>query len=271
MSIKKHARNKKLIGAIVAAGLIAFFLAGKLFLDAIYVPVILMYHSVDRECTSLDGYDRKLNVLPGAFAKQMKFLSDHKYKVIPLVEFIRRIKRGERIPHKTVAITFDDGVKNNFFYAYPALRRYNLPATIFVVPDFVGGEDFLDWNEIKIMQENGISIGSHTTSHSWLPSLSEAQVRKEFVDSKKILESRTGHKIETLSYPLGGFNKKVEKIAEEAGYIGAVATNPGRKQSSRDPYALKRIRISMTSNNLLVFRIETSGYYTFIKEHRDED
>ncbi len=272
MSTRKRAgRNRKRIIAIVAAALAVSFLAGKLFLDAIYVPAILMYHSVGKNGTSLDGYDPKLNVLPGAFAKQMKFLSDHGYKVIPLDEFAEKIKRGERIPRKTVAITFDDGVKNNFFYAYPALKRYNFPATIFVVTDFVGKEKFLDWNEIKIMREDGISIGSHTVSHRWLPSLSEAQVRAELVNSKKILEIRTASRIETLSYPLGGFSKKIEKIAEEAGYIGAVATNPGKKYSSRDPYALKRVRISMTSNNLLVFLIETSGYYTFIKEHRDED
>jgi len=64
---------------------------------------------------------------------------------------------------------------------------------------------------------------------------------------------------------------KVRAIAREAGYIGAVATNPGRKSPKDDIFALKRVRISMTSDNLLVFRIETSGYYTFIKEVRDED
>ncbi|MBI4335510.1 MAG: hypothetical protein HY589_02535 [Candidatus Omnitrophica bacterium] len=54
-------------------------------------------------------------------------------------------------------------------------------------------------------------------------------------------------------------------------YEGAVATNPGRKRRSDDPYAIKRLRISKTSDSLFVFWIETSGWYTFIKEHRDED
>lgn len=271
MSTIKHAKNKKLISAVFIAAIVAFFWAGKLFLDAIYVPVILMYHSVGEECTALDGYDAKLNVSPRAFAKQMKFLNDHRYKVIPLAEFIERVKRGERIPRKTIAITFDDGVENNFYYAYPALKRYNFPATIFVVADFIGKEKFLGWDKIKTMQEDNISIGSHTVTHAWLPALSEEEIRRELVGSKKILESRTGRKAETLSYPLGGFDERVERIAEDAGYIGAVATNPGGKYPGDDPYALKRIRISMTSDNPFVFRIETSGYYTFIKEHRDED
>ncbi|MBN1353531.1 MAG: polysaccharide deacetylase, partial [Candidatus Omnitrophica bacterium] len=67
------------------------------------------------------------------------------------------------------------------------------------------------------------------------------------------------------------FNDKVKELAREAGYIGAVSTNPGKSYPSDDPYALKRIRISMSSDNPITFLIETSGYYTFIKEIRDED
>ena len=108
-------------------------------------------------------------------------------------------------------------------------------------------------------------------SHVWLPSLNEEGIREELAVSKKILERMTQRDITTLSYPLGAFDERVKKIAEETGYIGAVTTNPGRKYPKNDPYALKRIRISMTSGSLLTFWIETSGYYTFIKEVRDDD
>ena len=266
----KRAKSKKRLLFIVTV-ILAVFLAGKLFLDFVYVPVIIMYHSVGEKNTALDGYSEKLNVLPATFAKQMKFLRDRNYNVITLEEFIERMKRGERIPARTIAITLDDGLRNNFFYAYPALKKHNLPATIFVATDFVGKQDFLTWSDMKTMQEGGISIGSHTLSHCWLPSLPAGGIREELVKSKEILEKQTGRKIKTLSYPLGAFNEEVRKIAEETGYIGAVATNPGPDYPDNDPYALKRIRISMTSDNLVAFWIETSGYYTFIKEIRDED
>ncbi len=271
MSIKKLAKNKKLLTLIVITAIAFFFFAGKLFLDAIYVPVIVMYHSVGEEARTLDGYGAKLNVSPAAFAKQMKFLHERNYKVIPLTEFIERMKTGEDIPPMTITITFDDGLKNNFLHAYPVLKKYNFPATMFVATDFVGRENFLTWDDIRTMQENNISIGSHTISHRWLPALDEKGIHEELYDSKKILEEMTGREIKTLSYPLGAHNEKVKKIAGEAGYIGAVATNPGPTKPKDDIFALKRIRISMTSDNLLVFLIETSGYYTFIKEVRDED
>lgn len=271
MSILKRQKNKRVKILFILLFVVGMAVGVKIFLDAVYVPVIIMYHSVGSKDTALDDYGPKLNVLPYAFYKQMKFLKDHNYKVIPLADFIERIARGERIPHKTIAITFDDGLKNNFTCAYPVLEKYGLPAIIFIPPDYVGKEKYLTWNEIKTMQANNISIGSHTMSQAWLPDLDEDSIRRELVDSKRVLEQITGYPVNTLSYPSGAFDDRVKTIAMEAGYIGAVSTNPGRKQPKNDPYALKRIRISMTSDNLLVFWIETSGYYTFIKEIRDDD
>ena len=270
MSIRSRPDKKRILVPFLICAVL-FVIAGKLFLDAIYVPVIVMYHSVGKQSSALDGYGPKLNVSTEAFRKQMKFLREHGYKVIPLTEFINRIKKKEKIPRKTIAITFDDGLKNNFTSAYPILKNYNLPATVFVSTDFIGEEKFLSWSDIRIMQDNKITIGSHTMSHKWLPSLKEDDIHEELSVSKKILERMTGRNIEVLSYPLGGFDQMVKEQAKKAGYIGAVATNPGRKYPKNDIYALKRVRISMTSDNLLTFWIETSGYYTFIKETRDED
>ena len=270
MFTKKPFRNKRVVISVLVAAGIIFFSGTKLFLDRIYVPVILMYHSVGEKTTALDGYGPKLSVSRDAFQKQMRFLSEWGYRVISLEEFIERIKAGKKIPARTVAITFDDGLKNNFTDAYPILKEYGFPATIFVITDSVEKEKFLTWNDISIMQENNISMGSHTASHAWLPDLDEMGLFAELLGSKAMLENRTGKSVKTLSYPLGGFNDKVKDAARKLGYIGAVATNPGPAYPARDPYALKRIRISMTSNNLFSFWIETSGYYTFIKEIRDE-
>jgi len=271
MFMKGPSGSKKLFAIFFVITILVIVALGKIFLDSIYVPVIAMYHSVGHEGRTLDGYGEKLNVTPEAFQKQMEFLKDKRYNVMPLARLVEMMKEKKKIPHKTIAITFDDGLKNNYTYAYPVLKKCGFPATIFVITDYVGKENFLDWNEIKTMQENNISIGSHTMSHGWLPSMGDKKLRKEIFESKEILEQKTGRPVEVLSYPIGAFNKKAKKAARNAGYIGAVATNPGSKYPSDDIYALKRIRISMTSDNMFVFWVETSGYYTFIKEVRDED
>ena len=269
MRMIKPGNKRFSILAITAT--VIFLLAGKLFLDAAYVPVIIMYHSVSPESTTPANYGGKLNVTTRTFERQMKFLSDHDYNVISLTEFINRMKANKRIPRKTLVITFDDGLKNNFTNAYPILKKYNFPATMFITTDFIGRKNFIIPEDVKIMQKNNISIGSHTISHPFLPWMTDKNIRKEVFGSKKILEKITGQKVNLFSYPSGKFNDKTEEIIRDAGYIGAVVTSPGKTKPNDDIYALKRIRISMSSKNMVVFWIETSGYYTFIKEVRDED
>jgi len=91
---------------------------------------------------------------------------------------------------------------------------------------------------------------------------------KELADSKRMLESRLGKSVDYLCYPLGAHDDRIKELVKEAGYKAAVATNPGRFKPADDIFAIKRVRISRSSDNLFVFWIETSGYYNFMREHR---
>lgn len=253
-------------GALILSVLLVVIAAGAvIFLKTAYVIPILMYHSI--------GYDDKVmktTVSPGSFERQMEFLSKNHYNVIGLDKIISYIKNRERIPHRTVAITFDDGYYNNYQYAYPILKKYNLPATIFVIVDKIGLPGWLNWSQIEEMTSSGIiTIGSHTKSHAWLPSLGSEELRRELTASKDILEKKLGRKVESLCYPLGAHDDRVKRAVKEAGYSCAVATNPKKPGPKDDLYSLRRVRISRTSDNLFIFWFETSGYYTWVKEHRD--
>lgn len=257
-------KNKKLVFAFL--GLAVLIIAVRIFLFAIYVPPILMYHSLDaNEDIS------KLSLSPVGFARQMEFFYEHNYNVVSLEEMVDLIKHKKKIPPRTITITFDDGFRNNFLCGHPVLKKYNFPATIFVITNFVGKKGYMTWEDIRQLEKDDITIGSHTKSHLWLPSLSEEKLKDEIFGSKEILEKNTGYEIKFISYPIGAYNKKVKEMVKDAGYVAALATNPGPSKKWDDIYALKRIRISRTSNNLLTFWIETSGYYTFIKELRDEE
>jgi peptidoglycan/xylan/chitin deacetylase (PgdA/CDA1 family) len=91
-------------------------------------------------------------------------------------------------------------------------------------------------------------------------------VQRELAESKRILEERIGKPVDFLCYPIGAQDERVRRLSREAGYRGAVATNPGRSSPASDVFAIKRIRISNSSDNLFVFWFESSGYYTFFKE-----
>jgi peptidoglycan/xylan/chitin deacetylase (PgdA/CDA1 family) len=245
--------------AVVAGG-------AAVFLKTAYVVPVIMYHSIDHK-----DKETKLSVSPESFERQMEFLHKHRYNVVGLDKIISYIQKKGEVPPRTIAITFDDGLYNNYQYAYPVLKRYGIPATIFIITSKIGTPGYLGWDDLKEMARSGlITIGSHTVSHKWLPTTGTRQLEDELKRSKDILRQGLGVEVKTFCYPIGAHNDRVKAKVKEAGYACAVTTNPGHSAPAGDIYAIKRIKISRTSDNLFVFWFETSGYYTWLKEHRDE-
>ncbi|MFA5144203.1 MAG: polysaccharide deacetylase family protein [Candidatus Omnitrophota bacterium] len=245
------------VAVMIAAAAVAAVIAVK----SAYVVPILMYHSIDS-----GNKDTKLSVSPESFARQMEFLYKNHYNVVSLEKAAAYIKRKDMPPRKTVAITFDDGFRNNYLYAYPVLKKYGLPATMFIVVDWVGtSPNFMNWDEIREMADSGIiAIGSHSKEHHWLLNSSDDILKQELGWSRRILEERTGRRVSSFCYPMGAFDGRAKAAAAAAGYVCAVST-PSESASAEDVYALKRVRISRSSDNLLVFWAETTGLYAFFK------
>jgi peptidoglycan/xylan/chitin deacetylase (PgdA/CDA1 family) len=263
--------NKRKVG-IISAVLIGGLLGLSMLLRSIYVAPVLMYHSINR-----NDKESKLVVKPESFRRHMEFLKGNDYNVISLDALAGLLKSGRPMPPKAVCITFDDGYEDNYLYAYPVLKELDLPATIFVYTDAIGKPGYLTIDQMREMVSNSkVRIGSHTKIHYWLGKTEKgkqnlAKAREEITSSKKALEDMTGGPVTFLAYPGGGFTKETRQLVIDAGYGGAVATNPGKNYPKNDIYALKRNRIARTADNLFVLWIEASGYYTWIKEHRDED
>jgi len=128
------------------------------YAEEIIIP-ILAYHNFTKD----EGSSYDINI--AEFEKQMDYLSAHNYSVISLSELVEGLKQGE-LPYKPVVITIDDGFKSTFSLAYPVLKKYNLPATLFLYTDFIEKNSYsLTWEEIREMTKNNIEIGSHTLSH----------------------------------------------------------------------------------------------------------
>ncbi|MFA5146142.1 MAG: polysaccharide deacetylase family protein [Candidatus Omnitrophota bacterium] len=253
--------RKRVIAGIGLFGIAVAVLAN-IFFASIWRLPILMYHSVGYTTDTSD----RMTISPEIFEKQMKYLRDKRYNVVPIEEAVSLMNGEKRPPANTVAITFDDGYKNNYNYAYPILKKYGIPAAIFVVTGLVGEENFMDWDEVKEMSDSGIvDIESHTLSHKWLTGLGDADLERELTVSKDVLEARLGKKIRFLCYPMGGYDERVKQAARAAGYEAAFATKPKSISKSYDQYEIKRVRISPTANNLFVFRIKLSGYHAFFR------
>ncbi len=106
---------------------------------------ILSYHRVLR---AGDAYPRRqMAVSADLFDAQMAYVA-RAYRVVSLGDVPALLASGSPIPPRTVAITFDDGYADNYDVAFPALRRYGLPATVFLATDFIGTGALLWWDEL---------------------------------------------------------------------------------------------------------------------------
>jgi Predicted xylanase/chitin deacetylase len=101
---------------------------------------ILLYHRVNPDA---DPYFPAVSVK--VFEAQMRYLA-REFRVRSLVDVIDRIKQGDAVEPLTIAITFDDGYRDNYTFAHPILKNYRLPATLFVASGFIGAEELM-WND----------------------------------------------------------------------------------------------------------------------------
>ena len=172
----------------------------------INVP-ILAYHNICDPPENCEYPPYYVSIL--LFKKQMEFLYENGYSVISLEDFLLYSEGKKAINKNSVIITFDDGYKNIYEYAYPILKKYNFPATIFIVAGFIGNsEPFpwlklnnncnikewlpLSWEETLEMRQNVMSFGSHSMTHNQLSKLSEKEIVNEIKDSKLIIQSKLG-------------------------------------------------------------------------------
>lgn len=231
----------------ISCGALVFF-SGR-----VYEAPVLMYHHVAPEGDPAGPF-----VSVGTFERQMEFLKLHGYKVLPLAELVGHAKTG-RVPRGAVAITFDDGNLDNIQHAFPVLEAMNFPATVFMISDNLGRPGSLSAEDLRILSQSGVEIGSHTASHAFLPHLDPAGTEHELESSKAALEDLLGRPVRLFSYPAGGVTQTARAAVAKAGYEGAVTTNYGSQL--HDPYALHRIKISESGGSLFNFWIKLSGFY----------
>lgn len=106
--------------------------------------IILTYHSVLQEPLPFPVWQ---HMTVAAFEKQIAYLSEH-FRCVSMSTLLDDLARGEIQPY-TVAVTFDDGYRNNFTQALPVLRRYNVPATLFITNGYISSGQML-WPEWAI-------------------------------------------------------------------------------------------------------------------------
>ena len=221
--------------------------------------LILMYHSIGKPPKGVKTPN--LYVTPKMFKFQMWYLKWAGFNVLSLKDLIASVQKDEKNA-KRIALTFDDGYQDFYENAYPVLRRYGYPSTVFIIPGLMGGKndwDFshenaakplMDWKTVIEISKNGVDIGSHTKTHPCLLDLSPHEIAVEAIDSKREIEKRLDRPIEFFCYPYGKYNAGAREEIRKAGYAGAISTLRGCVEKPFDPFGLKRVPVKLTTNPL---------------------
>ncbi|MEI7998631.1 MAG: polysaccharide deacetylase family protein [Candidatus Omnitrophota bacterium] len=234
--------------------------------DRYVVPILTYHHIGDYPNKSL-----MLNtVSTKAFDHQMNFLQRHGYQFISFDSLVDGMKKGYTFARNTVVITFDDGYEDNYTNAYPILKKYHIPAMVFLVSDRIGDPGFLTWDQVKEMEKSDFLAGAHSRHHPYLPEISLDKAQEEILGSKKVIEQNLGHSIEFFAYPSGGFSEALKDVVRDSGFKAAATTNRGKGRLNQNLFALKRIRMNIGDDRYsgMILWAKLSGYYNFFRAHK---
>jgi peptidoglycan/xylan/chitin deacetylase (PgdA/CDA1 family) len=199
---------------------------------AIKVP-IFVYHSVRPHIPNEAADQETYDVTPQLLEQQLQYLKKNGYTVISLDQLAADLTAGTTSPvQKPVILTFDDGWENQYIYAFPLLKKYNVTATFYIYTNPIGTKHFMTWDEVKTMDAAGMTIGDHSLSHPYFKGLALSQGTIEVTESKVIIESHLGKPVLHFASPFGYTDADIMAIVKAAGYETGRTTYKGAYQDN---------------------------------------
>ena len=200
---------------------------------------VFIYHRFDDSrfpSTNISGHD---------FQAHLEILHRQDFTVLSLGQIVDRMKRGESLPQRCAAITVDDAFRSFLTSGWPLIKRYGFPATLFVSTDLVGGGDYLDWQELKALHDEGVELGNHSASHAYLLDRSkdgngQVRVGEDIARAQRAFESNLGFTPRLFAYPYGEFSPKLVELVRQAGFDAAVGQQSGVMTPEQDLFRLPR-------------------------------
>jgi peptidoglycan/xylan/chitin deacetylase (PgdA/CDA1 family) len=185
---------------------------------------ILLYHRFGAEVAD------SMTVTTAYFESQLKYFRDQGYTVIPLRELVD-FHLGKRlsIPSRSLVITADDGHKSVYTDMFPLLKKYHVPATLFLYPSALSNAPYaMTWEQLKEMKATGLlDLQSHTF---WHPNFKKEKrnlrtdeyedlVKSQMKKAKGRLEKEFNARVDMLAWPFGIYDEGLIRKATAAGYV----------------------------------------------------
>lgn len=216
---------------------------------------ILYYHRVEAvppDFSTWDAARRRsflgYDVLPAAFAAQLDWLLANGYTTILPRDLAAHWDTGRALPQKPVILTFDDGTPDWVATVLPMLRQRGMIAEFYLTLDAIRPGN-LSWSDVSLLVEGGNAIGAHDVHHIQIAGLaggaaaSPEVMWREIHDVIAVIRSHVGTAPDSMAYVGGGYNDRLVKLVQQAGYTTARSIVRGIVQSQADRFTLRVVRI----------------------------
>ncbi len=190
------------------------------------------------------------NVSVERFAEQMAYLAKEGYQVIPFSKLVAALNDEEAFPERAVVITIDDGYRTIYDQAWPILKQYKFPFTVFLYGEGLVKKfsNYLTWQQIAEMRQAGVDFQDHSYLHHRLArrpkGMSDDQyrrwIREDLEKNSALLTKRLGRRPDILALPYGEYNNTVLDEASKLGYRAICTQDAGSVSRDTDPFLITR-------------------------------
>ena len=206
---------------------------------SVHVPV-LTYHRV-APLSAVGLTDLKVD--PANFTAELAALREGGYHTIHQAQLFDALYKRSVLPPKPIIISVDDGYVDDVTRILPALERFHMVATFFVITGRMTEPGFLNAGQIRQLDQAGMDVGDHSAHHVDLRLLTASELRAETAGSRRVLDRVLGHPVYFFAYPFGYFNDAVVSAVRSAGYSMAFTTAGGDTESTSAPLTMPRLHV----------------------------
>ena len=206
------------------------------------------------------------NIRLEQFDQHLDELKTGGYSVLPLAEIIEAMRSGKDLPDRTVAITIDDAYLSVYTEAFPRLKKYGFPFTLFVATDAIDRADsgaykrYMTWEQTKEMEAHPLAtIASQTASHLHMASSTELSNRRDMERSQARFEEKLGIRPNIIAYPYGEFSNDVIQLVRDMGFIAGFGQHSGAFGPSDNIFALPRFALNEAYGDMARFKTGASA------------
>ena len=186
---------------------------------------IFVYHRFD------DTRYPTTNISTKELRKEFNYLKNNGYKVVPLIDIVKKVNANEEVPANWVAFSIDDGFKSFYSHGLKVFKEYNYPFTLFIAVKYTekNYKDYVSWKQLKEISKYG-TIEFHSYGHGHFGQMSNEKIKADMDKGLALMKQHLNYEPTLFVYPYGEYDERVSSIIEPYGFKAVFNQNIGAVQ-----------------------------------------